>query len=101
MSYTRRKASDLRLEAAHKPRYSSWPAVSVMDRKYGTPSTTRVTEYESSARFNQIARCHSEQDQQGGYTIAVSTGRSAAPALQVLRRRVAGHPACKRSVVRK
>jgi hypothetical protein len=33
--------------------------------------------------------------------LAVSAGRSAAPALQVLRRRVAGHPACKRSVVRK
>ncbi|KAL7648961.1 unnamed protein product [Aspergillus niger] len=32
---------------------------------------------------------------------AVSAGRSAAPALQVLRRSVAGHPACKRSVVRK
>ncbi|BCR98597.1 uncharacterized protein AKAW2_40285S [Aspergillus luchuensis] len=33
--------------------------------------------------------------------LVVSAGRSAAPALQVLRRRVAGHPACKRSVVRK
>jgi hypothetical protein len=33
--------------------------------------------------------------------LVVSAGRSAAPALQVRRRRVAGHPACKRSVVRK
>jgi len=33
ISYTRRKASDLRFEEAHRPRYSSWPAVSVRERK--------------------------------------------------------------------
>ena len=32
MSYTSRKASDFRFEAAHRERYSSWPAVSVRDR---------------------------------------------------------------------
>ena len=32
MSYTNRKASDCRLDAAHKLRYSSWPAVSVSER---------------------------------------------------------------------
>jgi len=48
MSYTSRNASDCRFEAAHKPRYSSCPAVSVSERWYDRPSTVRVTEYESS-----------------------------------------------------
>jgi hypothetical protein len=33
MSYTSRKASDFRFDEAQSPRYSSWPAVSVMERK--------------------------------------------------------------------
>lgn len=32
----------------HRPRYSSWPAVSVREREYVVPSIVRVTEYESS-----------------------------------------------------
>ena len=48
MSYTNRKASELRLADDQRPRYSSCPAVSVRDSEYVVPSTVRVTEYESS-----------------------------------------------------
>ena len=48
MSYTSRNASEVRLDADQRPRYSSCPAVSVSEREYVVPSIVRVTEYESS-----------------------------------------------------
>jgi hypothetical protein len=44
MSYTRRKASHFRFACDQRPRYSSWPAVSVRRSEYVVPSIVRVTE---------------------------------------------------------
>ena len=69
MSYTSKKASLRKLDAAHRLRYSSCPAVSVRLSWYVWPSIVRVTEYESSMVGSYLranVRCRVSHSCDGG-----------------------------------